>query len=855
MKKIITTATSLLLLIATSIKAQQIIYVKANAQGASTGMNWENAMPDLQTALNQATYGTEIRIAAGVYRPTNGVNRDSTFYLKNGFRLRGGFAGEGPDADNQAPSIYQTILSGDIGVPNNQNDNSYSVVTSSGDLDETTLLEGLIIECGEATSNNPNDQPISHRKSGGGLYIKTGVTNNLQIIRCLFRNNRAVSNGAHIMVWQPNGQSNLRVQNCQFIDGAGGSAFQFYGNSPDSIFISHCSFFRHHSFPGLSGIVIGIYPNANYKINKVLVESCLFQENQIGDSTALNGNILGIGGDTAIMRNCRFIENLHSNGSLATITGHKFSLIYQDTFKSNKSNYNGGQLLQLSNWPTNPIQVVADCIFDKNEETILVYTWYSAIISKCKFLYNVLERTIFEDQNTTGYNKLITVNSCTFKYNKYKSLVDFVTIAGGNYPVDNKSWVFNQNLFSENTGLLFDARNHHIFDHLSIVNWNYCTFSDNHFPNGHTGDTLPYLFDLRNIDLATFNSCIFDQPLQDSLKLFYDSLVIVQLKNNVFLADSCSQTYQFGNTLFCDTSNFWGVSPIFEDKADENFRISGCSPGINKGDVQLTTQLGLSTDLNNSNRIENGLPDIGAFENKLFLQGSVAQYSCIKPASGTLLFTGNTCGPYTYEWWNGFESGTSNIGLPSSKYEISVTDYHGIVYYDTLFIPEFESMAIDTILQNPSSITAQDGSITVPNVFNGLPPYHFSWSTGDSTSTIEGLAVGPYILTITDQLGCQIIFLFQLTSSTIGTQNISEEKPLIYLIPNLSSKSSSSRLFCPEGVSEIMIVDAFGRVVLSEQADGTEFLLPSMGYEGVFWIFGKDSKSGNWIKPLRFVAY
>ncbi|MDO8367901.1 MAG: hypothetical protein Q7T20_13960, partial [Saprospiraceae bacterium] len=98
MKKISTT-TYLLLLLATSTCAQQIIHVKADAQGTGSGLNWANAIPNLQTALTQANYGTEIRIASGTYRPTNGVNRDSTFYLKNGFRLRGGFAGEGPSPE------------------------------------------------------------------------------------------------------------------------------------------------------------------------------------------------------------------------------------------------------------------------------------------------------------------------------------------------------------------------------------------------------------------------------------------------------------------------------------------------------------------------------------------------------------------------------------------------------------------------------------------------------------------------------------------------------------------------------------------------------------------------------------
>ncbi len=855
MKKVLIPAIALLW-IATSSLAQQVINVKADAQGTGNGLNWANAMPDLQTALAQATYGTEIRIASGMYRPTNGTNRDSTFSLKNGYRLRGGFAGTGPTPDIQNPEVYATILSGDIGVPGDSSDNSYSVMTSSGNMDETTLLEGLILEAGAATSTDPNDLWLSPRKAGGGFYCRTGSINRLKLKQCIFRRNLAIT-GAHVFIFQPNGQSSLRVENCQFLDGIGGSGLHVVVDSPDSIFISHCAFLRHRSFPGSGAIVAFISPYN--KIKKGVLEYSQFKDCEVGDSLMTNNTVIaGIGGDTAVMRNCMFLNNIHSGGDLFSMGGTRVNFADQDTFlnNTNRVGNNLGSVLVLGGDPLiQSKQQIKNCIFEGNRESQLFRSNYSTNISNCVFRNNVLDRGLFFDLNTSEFAKKTTVEHCIFERNTYKSLVDFETFQGNVYPTDNKGWVFNQTLIRENTGLLFDTRKHQLTTHTSTASWNYCTFSDNHFPNEHNGDTLPYLFDLRNIDLATFNSCVFDQSLQDSLKLFYDSLSIVQLRNNVFLADSCSQTYQFGNALLCDSSNFWGVSPIFEDKAAENFRLSGCSPGINKGDVQLATQLGLSTDLNNSSRVENGLPDIGAFENKLFLQGSVVQYSCFKPATGSLAFGGNTCGPYTFEWWNGTEGGTSNMDLPSSKYEVSVTDLHGIVYLDTIFLPEFEPVVIDTILQNPTSITSQDGSIAVPNVFNGLPPYHFNWSTGDSTSIIEELGVGLYILTITDQLGCQIIFLFQLTAPTIGTQNIIEEKPLIYLIPNLLSKASSSRLLYPKGFSEIMIVDALGRVAWSEQVNGTEFILPAMGYGGIFWIFARDSESANWLKPLRLVAF
>lgn len=852
MKKRFTIA-YLFLLSAASTCAQQIIHVKADAQGTGSGLNWANAIPNLQTALAQATYGTEIRIASGTYRPTNGVNRDSTFYLRNGFRLRGGFAGEGPSPDIQNPDMYKSILSGEIGIPGDSSDNSYSVLTSSGDMDESTLLEGLIIEEGSATSENPNDQNFSHRKSGGGLYIKTGIINKLKIEKCVFRRNRAI-NGAHIFILQQNGQSSLRVENCQFVDGIGGSAFWFWGNSPDSIFISHCYFLRHRSFPAAAAIVLGISPNN--QIKKVVLEYSQFKDCEAGDILGPNTTMIGIGGDTAVMRGCMFSNNVHSGGDLFSIGGTKVNFLDQDTFLSNRvTNSVGSLLVPSGGFLFSSKQQIKNCVFEKNEETHLFRSTFSTNFSRCVFRDNLLERGLFSDLSTLEISKLTTVENSLFERNIYKSLVSFETVQGNVYPVDNKGWIFKQNLFRENAGLFFDARQHNIIDNTSNVTWNYCTFSDNRFPNGHSGDTLPYLFHLSNIDFATFNSCVFDQTLLDSSYLFYDSLCHIQLKNNVFIIDSCAQTFKYGDDVLCDTSNFWGLSPIFEDKAAGNYRLTGCSPGINKGDVQLASQLGLSVDLNNGSRVENGLPDIGAFENKLFMQGSVVQYSCLKPATGAMAFGGNTCGPYTFEWWNGNEGGSSIINLLAAKYYLSVTDSHGIVYFDTLLVPEFESITIDTLLLNPSSAIAQDGKIDVTNIFNGQAPYKFNWDTGDSTSSIAGLNAGYYVLTITDNLGCQAIFRFELKPPIVGTQTIESDNHSIYLLPNVLSKEFTAQLCADSDFSEIIIVDELGKVVFQKEVDTNMFILPAMRSSGVFWVFAKDSESNNWMHPVHLVAY
>ena len=98
------------------VRAQTPIYVDPDATGPiHDGLTWCKAYTDLQTALTDATEGTEIHVAAGAYKPTTTSSRDATFQLKSGVAIYGGFAGCGePDPDRRDLLEYETILSGDL---------------------------------------------------------------------------------------------------------------------------------------------------------------------------------------------------------------------------------------------------------------------------------------------------------------------------------------------------------------------------------------------------------------------------------------------------------------------------------------------------------------------------------------------------------------------------------------------------------------------------------------------------------------------------------------------------------------------------------------------------------------------
>ena len=162
--------------------ADNIIYVNDDATGANTGASWANAMTDLQAAL--ATAGacsniTQIWVAEGTYKPTSGSDRDASFELKNGLAVYGGFPNTGnPGLNERNWRTHVTTLSGDIGTPGNNSDNSHHVVSAMMGPGNGAVLDGFTITGGNAGSG-----------FGGGMII-SGISSPT-VRNCIFTGNTA----------------------------------------------------------------------------------------------------------------------------------------------------------------------------------------------------------------------------------------------------------------------------------------------------------------------------------------------------------------------------------------------------------------------------------------------------------------------------------------------------------------------------------------------------------------------------------------------------------------------------------------------------------------------------------------
>jgi hypothetical protein len=160
-------------------------YVKANAAPGGDGLSWATAYNSLQTAVLNNNADT-IKVAEGMYKPAS-ANRDSCFNIYRGLTLLGGYPSTGNPTDAQRnPTAYPTVLSGDIGQPNNNADNSNNVVQVHCP-DTTVLIDGFTIERGNCNKRNP--------LALGGAGIYTIGTKALGINNCILQNNQSLDYG------------------------------------------------------------------------------------------------------------------------------------------------------------------------------------------------------------------------------------------------------------------------------------------------------------------------------------------------------------------------------------------------------------------------------------------------------------------------------------------------------------------------------------------------------------------------------------------------------------------------------------------------------------------------------------
>lgn len=230
-----------------------VIYVDVDATGINDGSDWANAFPDFQTALffvkNTSCLIEEIWIAEGTYYPS--VNKEgqipknprkASFFIDFDIKIYGGFDGTETNLSERDWLSHASILSGDIGVVNDNSDNAFHIIESEN-LTVEFLMDGLHITGGNANDND----------SGGG-WKNDGFSSShvLTISNCQFYENNASFSGGAII----NYHANLVITNCIFSGNTGQGVGGAICNTPDGFnnnrlfSLTNCAFIGNSAVKG-----------------------------------------------------------------------------------------------------------------------------------------------------------------------------------------------------------------------------------------------------------------------------------------------------------------------------------------------------------------------------------------------------------------------------------------------------------------------------------------------------------------------------------------------------------------------------------------------------------------------------
>lgn len=281
----------------------------------------------------------------------------------------------------------------------------------------------------------------------------------------------------------------------------------------------------------------------------------------------------------------------------------------------------------------------------------------------------------------------------------------------------------------------------------------------------------------------------------DSIKSTYgntDKYIVdgwghVQLPNGTFEALRVFETsYEFNNTLYKITDTITGLSQWIQDPNSGStswnesryswrtndstvnwslVEIETDSAGNSYGDIVYYLGNSLSSIL-----ISPAMVDL----NKL------VDVSCNGGSDGFIMLdVFGTAPPFNFMWSNG--ATTQNIfNISAGNYTVTVTDSNGNTTIETYIVnepPLLTGMINQSILD------------LIVNVNGGVPPYSYTWNTGDTLSTLTPLMNGNYTCIVTDKQGCTATLFFTVSNVPTNILEFSSARKVVKIIDILGKET------------------------------------------------------------------
>jgi uncharacterized repeat protein (TIGR01451 family) len=193
---------------------------------------------------------------------------------------------------------------------------------------------------------------------------------------------------------------------------------------------------------------------------------------------------------------------------------------------------------------------------------------------------------------------------------------------------------------------------------------------------------------------------------------------------------------------------------------------------------------------------------------------------------------GGGVAPYSYHWSPTGQNTATASYLCAGTYTATVTDAHGCSITSTVVMTTPPALtALSTTYTNITCNGMCDGSISVV-VGGGTPPYTYLWyPTGQTTAAMSGLCADFYVLSVTDNNGCQDsmsnVNITQpaalacstnvVTNATCGNSDGSASvvagggtAPYTYLWNTSPPQTTATAVGLAAGVYDVTITDAHG---------------------------------------------
>jgi len=151
--------------------------------------------------------------------------------------------------------------------------------------------------------------------------------------------------------------------------------------------------------------------------------------------------------------------------------------------------------------------------------------------------------------------------------------------------------------------------------------------------------------------------------------------------------------------------------------------------------------------------------------------------TCLGAENGSITVAASIgLAPYQYEWSND-ALGAQNDGIPAGNYTVTVTDANNCTNSATFTIETSTSFSLN--IDSVRNILCYNDTTGYASVAPN-PSFTYLWSNGNTTSQINNVQAGTYILIATDDAGCESQPLsIEITQAPLIAANVITEDTLL----------------------------------------------------------------------------